>query len=341
MLRHPAPVRSLVTGSAGFVGRHLVDALVARGDDVVSLDISARAPRPDVPHRVVDLTDAEAVAAAVRDADVVFHVASAVHTRQRGGEHVWAVNVHGTEHLIDACRKNGVSRLVYVSSASVVYEGRDICDGDERLPYAETRAAPYVGSKIAAERRVLSADGDGLRTVAIRPHVVFGPDDSRFLPAILSRAQAGRLKFAVGRQRKLSDFTYVDNLIDALLAADVRLAEGGNVADRIGGRAYFVTNGEPVPFWEFVTRMLAQLDIAPPRVYLPYGVAYTAAGVAERVQALRGRADDPESGFTRFAIRYMCTDHYFSIDAARNDLGYEPRVSLQEGIERTAAAAAR
>lgn len=331
-------MRSLVTGSAGFVGRHLVDALIARGDEVVSLDISPRAPREGIEHRAVDLTDADAVREAVRDVDTVFHAASAVHTRQAGGEHVWAVNVHGTEHLLEACRAAKIGRLVYVSSASVVYEGGDICDGDEQLPYAENRAAPYVVSKIAAERRVLSADGPELRTVSIRPHLIFGPQDTRFLPAILARAQAGRLKFAVGRQRKLSDFTYVDNLVDALLAADERLAAGGVAADQLGGKAYFVTNGEPLPFWEFVTRMLGQMGIAGPRVYLPYGVAYAAAGVAESVQRVRGRADDPESGFTRFAIRYMCTDHYFSIDAARRDLGYEPRVSLQEGIERTAAA---
>ncbi len=230
-------------------------------------------------------------------------------------------------------------RLVYVSSASAVYEGRDIEDGDESLPYSSISQAPYADSKIAAEKVVLAASGAGLAACAIRPHVVFGPGDTRFLPAILARARAGRLNFAVGRGgrgAKLSDFTYVDNLVDALLLAADGLALGSPSA----GQAYFITNGEPYPFFQFVADVLAQLGLPAMKGSVPYPVAYAVAALAERWDTLKGGTLHAEDGLTRFAVRYMCTHHYFSIEKARRELGYRPAVSLAEGIRRTTAALA-
>ena len=327
---------SLVTGACGFVGRHLVDALVDRGDDVVASDVASQGPQDDVRYEKVDLRDADAVKKLVRDVDVVFHSASVVHTRNTKVDTVFAVNVGGTDHLIDACREHGTGRFVYVSSASAVYEGNDIENGDETLPYSSITQAPYADSKIEAEKHVLAADDanqGGLRTCAVRPHIVFGPGDTRFLPAIIERARAGKLKLGVGRERKLSDFTYVDNLVDGLLLADDKLADGS-----AGGQAYFVTNGEPRAFFEFVGQVLEQLELPPIKGYVPYGLAYGVAAVKETFDALRGRPIGEEDGLSRFAIRYMCTHHYFSIEKARRDLGYEPAVDLDEGITRTCRA---
>lgn len=329
-------MRSLVTGACGFVGRHLVDALVARGDVVTAVDLEGEPPRGDVHYESADIRDFDRLAALCEGQDVVFHNASVVHTRTTHRETVWSVNHGGTRTVIAACRAKRVPRLVYVSSASVVYEGRDIEGGDEQLPYAAVPQATYAASKIEAEKAVLAADRQGaLRSCAVRPHVVFGPGDRRFLPAILAAAERGRLRVGIGRERKLSDFTYVGNLIDALLLADARLAADSR---RVGGRSYFVTNGEPLPFFEFVGRMLAGLGLPPVRAYLPYRLAYGLGAVVEAIEALRGGELGAEHGFSRFAVRYMCTHHYFSIERARHELSYRPRVSLDEGIALTCEA---
>jgi len=326
-------MRSLVTGGSGFVGRALVDALVERGDDVTVLDVTPEGPRPDIRYLRVDLRDSDETAAACENQDVVFHTASLVHTRRNREEEIHAVNVGGTENVMAGCRAHGVPRLVYLSSASVVYEGVDICNGDESLPHSTSQQAPYAESKIEAERLVLAANDRELATVAIRPHVVFGPGDQRFIPAIVGKAREGKLRWSVGWERKLSDFTWIGNLVDSLLLADERLKPGSAVA----GQAYFITNGEPIPFWAFIEQLLARMDFPPIRGAVPYSLAYAVAAVVESLDTLRGGTLNSEDGFSRFAIRYMCTHHYFSIDKARRDLGYEPRVSIAEGIDLTAA----
>ena len=316
------------------MGRHLADALADRGDAVTALDIGGAPWRDDVPVVRADLRDAEATRRALAGCDIVLHSASLVHTKHSRAADVWAVNLGGTENVIAACRAAGIARLVYVSSASVVYEGRDLVGGDETLPYTRVSQAAYADSKVAAEKAVLAANGPALATCAIRPHVVFGPGDSRLLPAILGRARAGKLKYQVGPGTHLSDFTYVANLVDALLAAADRLAPGSPVA----GQAYFVTNGEPMAFFDFVRRVLRQLDLPEPTRRVPYAVAYTTAALAEAWDTLKGGKLNAEDGMSRFAIRYLCTHHWFKIDKARRDLGYAPAVSMDEGIRRTIAA---
>lgn len=326
--------RVLVTGGCGFVGRHLASALADRGHQVVALDLGGDAWRDDVEVQHVDLRDADATSAAVAGHDLVFHSASLVHTKRNRSDDVWAVNLGGTEHLLAACREHGVSRLVYVSSASVVYEGGDIEGGDESLPYARISQAAYADSKIAAEKLVLAADGPSLSTCAIRPHVVFGPGDTRLLPAILQRARDGSLKYKVGPGTHLSDFTYISNLVDALLSAAERLSPGSPVA----GEAYFVTNAEPMAFFDFVGHVLQGLELPSPTRSVPYALAYTVAAIAETWDTLKGGTLHAEDGLSRFAVRYLCTHHYFDIAKARRDLAYQPRVSLEEGIARTVAA---
>lgn len=325
---------SLVTGACGFVGSHLVRRLAAQGRTVRATDVRGRADLP-VDVTIADITDRAAVRTLMEGVDVVFHAASLVQTARAGAEQVWAVNLGGTEALLAAAREAKVPRFVYVSSASVVYQGVDLEGGDEDSPYAAASQAPYADSKIAAEKAVLAADApSGMRTCAIRPHVVFGPGDGRFLPAILARARAGKLRVGVGRGRKLSDFTYIDNLIDALVLADEALARD----PAPGGRAYFVTNGEPMGFWEFIDKVLVAIGQPPTAGRVPYPIAYAAAALVEWGRALGGRKGAPEDGFTRFAVRYMCTHHWFRIDRARRELGYEPRVSIDEGIRRTVEA---
>jgi nucleoside-diphosphate-sugar epimerase len=324
--------RTLVTGGCGFVGWNLVDALKARGDEVTVVDVQEEAHRSDVRYIKSSITDLEAMREAVDGMDTVIHNASLVHTKWTKADVIWDVNLGGSEKILQACQEQGVPKLIYISSASAVYEGRDIENGDERLPYSSISQAPYADSKIAAERLMLSASGEkGVQICAIRPHVVFGPGDNRFMPAILDKAYAGALKFGVGRERKLSDFTYISNLTDAVQLVDEHLGEGGVAA----GQVYFITNGEPTSFFDFVDEVLVRIGLPKVRWMVPGGIVYAVAAVNELIDKLKGGELDSEDGLTRFAIRYVCTHHYFSIERAKRELGYEPRVSIVEGIDRT------
>lgn len=317
------------------MGAAIARGLKARGDRVIVLDVADACPVEGVEYRRVDITDREAVVEACRGVDTIVHNASIVHTKWNKVDVVWGVNLGGTENMLAGARAHRVSRFIYISSGSVVYEGKDIENGDESLPYASVSQAPYADSKIEAEKVVLASNGHaGVATCALRPHVVFGPGDQRFLPALLSNAKAGRLRAQIGRGVWLSDYTYVSNLVDAVLLADGALAEGG-LESIAAGSAYFITNGEPMPFWDFVRKVVARLGFPPIKYTVPKSLVYGIAAIKEGIDTLRGGTLNAEDGLTRFAIRYMCTHHYFSIEKARRELGYEPSVSVDEGIERT------
>jgi sterol-4alpha-carboxylate 3-dehydrogenase (decarboxylating) len=211
----------------------------------------------------------------------------------------------------------------------VVYDGRDIENGDESLPYARVGAAPYSDTKRVAEELVLGASGkDGLVTCAIRPHVVFGPGDTRMLPEILKHATSP-LPLLVGDPSKLSDFTYVDNAADAMLLGAEALLGAAPAA----GKAYFVSNGEPRPYWGFINEILARMGKPRLTRRFPTPLAYAFAWINEKTLAPR-----TGSAFTTFTVDYLSTHHYFSHARATKDLGYRPRVSLDEGVALTAAA---
>jgi sterol-4alpha-carboxylate 3-dehydrogenase (decarboxylating) len=317
--------RCLVTGGGGFLGRHVVRALLARGDQVVTLE------RPGVPVEGEaipgDVRDGATVLRAAKGCDVVFHLASVVEVRRGHRELLDAVNVGGTQRVLEACVRARVPRLVYCSSASVVYDGHDIENGDETMPYGRSGVAPYADSKRIAEQAVLGASGrDGLLTCAIRPHVVFGPGDTRMMPEILKHA-AGRFPFVIGDPKKLSDFTYVENASDALLLASDKLDA------TLGGRAYFISNGEPRPYWAFINAILRKMGRRTLDHRIPHALAWGAAWLNEKTFAPR-----TGSSFTTFTVGYLSKHHYFDHARATRELGYQPRVSLDEGITRTAAA---
>lgn len=326
------PRKILVTGGMGFIGRALVERFVEAGHEVTCMDLQAGSFNPDVKFLAVDIRDRQAVIDACSGMDSIIHNASLVHTKQNREQDIWAVNHGGTANVLAACKLHKIPRLTYISSASAVYEGEDIENGDETLPYSRISQAPYADSKIQAEKDILAFDGEGAtRCCAIRPHVVYGAGDNRFVPAILAKAGEGKLTRAIGNRDKLSDFTYIDNLTDAVLAAEERLVPGSPVC----GQAYFVTNGEPMAFFDFIEKLIVEMGHPPIRGKVPYWLAYLVAAVVEGVDTLRGGTLNSEGGLSRFAVRYMVTHHYFSIAKARRDLDWEPRVSLAEGISRT------
>lgn len=322
----------LVTGGCGFIGRNIVNGFADNGHDVTVIDIKCDKFRDDVTFVEVDITNKDAVIAVCEGMDSIIHNASIVQTKQGNEDFIWKVNCGGTLNIIEACKANNIARLIYISSASAVYEGKDIENGNEELPYSRISQAAYADSKIQAEKDALAFNGTANTHVcALRPHVVFGPEDNRFVPNILEKAAAGSLKRQVGNRDKLSDFTYVSNFIDAILAAEENLTAGSNVC----GQVYFITNGEPLAFFQFVEDFMVEMGYPKIKGKVPYWLAYSVAALVELWFNIKGGDVTVENGISRFAVKYMVTHHYYSIDKAYRDFGWKPKVTLAEGIKLT------
>jgi len=279
-----------------------------------------------VEQRRGDLADAEAVLQACRGCDVVFHVAAKAGLWGRYGD-FYAANVTGTRNVIAGCRAAGIPRLVYTSSPSVVFNGADMDGADESAPYPAHFNAAYPATKAEAERMVLRANDETLATVSLRPHLIWGPRDTHLVPGILARGRARKIK-KLGSKPKLVDFTFITNAAHAHLLAADRLGAGSPTA----GRAYFITNGEPVVLWDFINQLLAAAGIPPVSATVSPRVAYAAGWIAESVWGALKLGGEPP--MTRFLAEELATSHWFNIGAARRDLGYAPRVSMEEGLQR-------
>jgi nucleoside-diphosphate-sugar epimerase len=316
------PLPALVTGGTGFLGRRLVERLLAQGRGVTVL---GRTPAPDLEARGVrfiraSLEDAPAVQTACAGAGTVFHVAAKVGVWGRPAD-FFRANVLGTRAIIEGCRRHGVPRLVYTSTPSVVYNGRDLAGADESLPLTTRCPSPYPLTKAEAERSVLAANSAALRTVALRPHLIWGVGDPHLVPRVLARARAGRLRI-VGEGKNRVDMVHVENAVDAHLLAESAL-------ERCAGKAYFITNGEPVALWDWINGLLAALGEPPVTKRISLGAASAIGSACEllwRACPLRG-----EPPMTRFIAEELAKDHWFNISAARRDLSYVPRTSMAEG----------
>ena len=325
-------MRVLVTGGGGFLGGAVVRALRRRGDDVVSV---ARGDYPalrELGVRTVrgDLADPAVAVKAADGCEAVVHVAAKAGIWGTAAEFERS-NVAATMSVLTACRSLGIARLVHTSTPSVVHDGGSIEGGDESLPYATSFSSDYPRTKAVAERAVLAAADDSLATVALRPHLVWGPDDPQITARILERARAGRIRF-VGGGDAVIDTTYVDDAVSAHLCALDALSPGAACS----GRAYFITSGDPRPVREVINAILAAAGLPPETRSVPLRLAVAAGAAAEGVWRVLGRSDDPP--MTRFMAHQLATAHWFDISAARRDLGYEPQVGLDEGFRRLAVA---
>jgi len=321
-------MKYLVTGGGGFLGGAIVKQLLDRGATVRTFQ---RATYPALAALNVeqvrgDLADPQAIAAAVAGVDVVFHVAAKAGVWGRYRDY-HVPNVVGTQNVIEACLRHGVARLVFTSSPSVVFDGSSEEGITEAAPYPRRYLAHYPHTKALAEQLVLAANSAELATVALRPHLIWGPGDPHLIPRILARARTGRLRL-VGSRGNLVDSTYIDNAAIAHLQAADRLAPGAPCA----GKAYFISNGEPLPMAELVNRILAAAGMAPVIPTIPSHLAYAAGAVLELTHTLIGLKAEPV--LTRFVARQLSTAHWFDLSAARRDLGYDPAVSLDEGMKR-------
>ena len=318
--------KALVIGGGGFVGFAVLRKLLEENIDAV---VIGRHRYPEVEQlgveiRLGDIRDDEFLNKSSKDCDLVFHVAAKAGIWGNRKDY-FSINLDGTKNVIKACLKNEIPHLVYTSTPSVVFGSQDLEGADEKTPYGNKFLCHYAESKALAEQAVLSANADSLKTTALRPHLIWGPGDTNLIPRLIERGQK-RLLRQVGHGGNLVDISYIDNVAEAHLLAAHNLRESGTAA----GKAYFISQGESVNLWSWINDLFARLDIPLVEKKVSYKAAYFAGAVCEGVYKLLGKEQEPL--MTRFLAEQLAKSHWFSIEAAKRDLGYIPTISTEEGM---------
>ena len=325
-------MKVLVTGGGGFVGKNLVRRLLQNGEQVVSFGRQAQPELQREGAEVIrgDLRDFSGVSSAIRGCEVVYHTAALAGVWGTAKDYE-SINIDGTDNVIRACLENGVGRLVFTSSPSVIFDGHSHLMAEESKSYPEQWLCHYQRTKAIAEQRVLSAHRLGvLSTCSLRPHLIFGAGDPHLVPRLLDRARKGRLR-QVGNGQNWVDMVHVQNVVDAHLLADQALRQG-----RAGGQAYFITNGEPVQLWSWIRDLLQEFGLTLPHRRVSESLAYgIGAGLEGLYKMARLKSEPP---MTRFVARQLATSHTYSIEKAKRELGYNPKISMQQGTREVVAA---
>lgn len=320
-------MKVLVTGGGGFLGRYLVKKLHERKYEIAIL---GRSPQPDLEDQGVlvhrgDIQNFDLVRDACREVHVVFHVAAKAGI-WGSWDSYYNTNVLATRNVIKACKEHNVSRLIYTSTPSVVFNGDSFEGADESLPYGRNWICHYAHTKAIAESEILEADGAcQLRTIALRPHLMWGIGDPHLIPRIIDRAQAGRLR-VIGNGHNRVDITHVENAAAAHLLAQDALEKG-----MAGGKAYFISQGQPVLLWEWINGLLKRLKIPTVQKKVTLKKAYAMGLLFESLYKIVGQSQEPP--MTRFLAVELAKNHYFKIDAARRDLKYEPAIDIETGLD--------
>jgi len=318
--------KALVTGGGGFLGGAIVKRLTKCGVQVTSFSRKTYAGLSSMGVEQIQgaLEDIAAVRKACRGMEIVFHVAAKTGVWGAYRDY-FKTNVTGTENVIAACFKEKIPYLVYTSSPSVVFDGTDMEGVDESAPYPDHFSTHYPKTKAIAEQAVVEASKKGLKTISLRPHLIWGPEDTSLVPRIISRA---RRLVKVGTGANLVDTVYIDNAADAHILA----AEKLHTNPDLSGNIYFISQDAPIPLWEMVDRILAAADLPPVARAVSKNTAWTIGAIFEGIYKVLRIRNEPL--MTRFLAEELSTAHWFDITAARKDLGYAPRVSTDEGLQR-------
>lgn len=324
-------MKLLVTGGGGFLGQAICTRLLERGHEVLSYN---RGTYPALAARGVrqvqgDLVDFNTLTDACVGVDAVFHVGAKAGAWGSFQDYFDA-NVRGTNHVLAACRMNGVRTLVYTSTPSVAHRGTQAVVGgsEKNTPPADEFKAWYPATKRVAEEHVLAANDKTLATVALRPRLIWGPGDNHLLPRMVERATRGRLRFVGDGQNKI-DTTFIDNAAQAHLDAFEALHDKPDA--RCAGKAYFISNGEPKAVRDIVNSLLRAAGAPMVEKNLPFRAAYALGGALETIYSVLPLKGEPL--MTRFVAEQLSTTHFYDISAARRDFGYQPRVSIIEGMK--------
>ena len=321
-------MKALVTGGGGFLGGAIIKLLLAKG---VAVRNFSRGVYPELASTGVecisgDLSDRAALATACQGCDTVFHVAAKV-GMWGSYRDFHTTNVEGTTNLLNAAKAAGVNRFIFTSTPSVIYAGGDVEGWDETAPYPATFDSHYAKTKALAEQLALAANTPQFSTVALRPHLVWGPGHDHVISRIVSQGKAGKVR-RIGDFNKLIDTTYIDDAAMAHWLAAEKLSPDSACP----GKAYFISQGDPRPNWDIINMILAAAGVEPASKTIPYWLATSAATVLENLWRLGELKGEPP--LTRFVVQQLTTAHWFDIKAARRDLGYVPRTSIEQGMLR-------
>ncbi|XP_012667580.1 sterol-4-alpha-carboxylate 3-dehydrogenase, decarboxylating [Otolemur garnettii] len=321
-----------VIGGSGFLGQHMVEQLLARGYAVNVFDIRQGFYNPQVQFFLGDLCNQQDLYPALKGVSTVFHCASPPPS-SNNKELFYRVNYLGTKNVIETCKEAGVQKLILTSSASVVFEGFDIKNGTEDLPYATKPIDYYTETKILQERVVLDANDPekNFLTTAIRPHGIFGPRDPQLVPILIEAARNGKMKFIIGNGENLVDFTFVENVVHGHILAAEHLSRNTG----LGGKAFHITNDEPIRFWTFLSRILTGLNYEAPKYHIPYWLAYYLAFLLSLLVRVLSPLIQMQPTFTPIRVALAGTFHYYSCERAKKAMGYRPLVTMDEAVERT------
>lgn len=308
-------MRYLVTGSTGFLGKALTKRLMEDGHEVIG--VSRRQDSLPTKHISISLENLQSLKDFL-PIDGVFHTAAKV-GMWGDREEFYRINVEATKRLLDLVQESGIDKFVYTSSPSVIADGKDLENVDERVPYPEKYIAYYPETKSIAEKLVLRETR--LKTIVLRPHLIFGPGDTNLIPTILNKGD--RLR-RIGAKENLADFTYIDDCVEAHILAMGALQNNPNSRNRV----FFISQGEPYPLWKFIERVLKSKGLSLSNRIINPKVAFFLAGVSETVASLTGI----EPRLTKFLVEEMTTHHYFDISAAKKELGFKPSVGIEEGL---------
>lgn len=317
-----------VTGAGGFLGTALCKMLRSVDIEVIGF---ARSEYPELTQMGVtmvkgDICDYPILEQTMKGCDLVFHVASKAGIWGSKNEY-YEPNVNGAKNIIKACKQLSIHHLVYTSTPSVTFAGQDEAGIDESTPYARQFLNYYAESKALAEQLMLQANNTNqLKTVALRPHLIWGPNDPHLVPRVIERARKGKLKL-LGATDKLVDTIYVDNAAFAHILAAIKLTDAESTCE---GKCYFISNDQPITMADMLNNILACADLPPVTKRIPTAIAYSAGVLLEWAYHLLQKTEEPI--MTRFVARQLSTSHYFSIDAAKHDLGYHPLVTIEEGM---------
>lgn len=315
----------LITGGGGFLGFEIVRQLVENGSLVTSLSRN-RYPKLEclgVSQIQGDIKDGKVVMAAAKEADMVFHVAAKAGIWGQYRQY-YQTNVIGTQNIIDACFQNQIRQLIYTSSPSVIFDGTDMEGVDESVPYPDRFDAYYPETKALAEQNVIKATQDGLKAIILRPHIIWGSGDNHLIRRLIARPNK---IVQIGEGNNLVDTVLVENAAHAHLLAATKLHNNPNLS----GRIYFISQDEPIKFWDLISFHLEAAGLPPIRRSMQAGFARVTGKLMEMSYKLFRIKSEPP--MTNWLAKELATAHWFNINAAKTDLDYRPQISIKEGLK--------